>query len=286
MALASVFDLHAPNRPPERFVGDPRCADIESWRPPSFGEEDVSDKPAYIQALRPVARDGWPMRTFCEEMLAVDQLLAEVVAVQTERGRLDDTLFILTADNGNTWGAHNLRARKATPYATPVPLVMTWTNRWGDEPRVVEEIVSNIDMAPTLCAIAGCEMGPFASGPTDADGLSFLPLLDGEADHLERSVVREQSGPGYPTLPESWSIRTTSQHPLGRWHYAEYETGERELYDAVADPWELENLAADPAHADTVARLAADLRVEFPDLPPAPQGSPSAIPVPSSDASA
>jgi arylsulfatase A-like enzyme len=269
MALVSVFDLHAPNRPPARFEGDPRCADIEAWKPPNFGE-DVSDKPAYVQARRPMQRDGWPMRRYCEEMLAVDELVASVVDVQTQRGRLEDTLFIFTSDNGNTWGAHNLPQRKAVPYATPVPLVMTWTNRWGDEPRVIDEIVSNIDMAPTLCAIAGCEMGPFASGPATADGLSFLPLLDGEADHLERSVVREQSGPGYPSFPESWSIRTTAQHPLGRWHYVEYDTGERELYDAVADPWELDNLATDPAHAEIVTHLAADLRVEFPDMTPLP----------------
>lgn len=285
MALVSVFDLHAPNRPAERFVDDPRCADIEAWKPPSFGE-DVSDKPAFIQALNPVHRDGWPMRRYCAQMLAVDELVASIVDTQTERGRLDDTLFVFTSDNGNTWGAHNLRQRKATPYATPVPLVMTWTARWGDEPRIVEEVVSNIDMAPTLCAIAGCEMGPFASGPPEADGLSFLPLLDGETEHLERSVVREQSGPGYPSLPESWSIRTTSQHPLGRWHYSEYETGERELYDAVADPWELENVAADPAHAEIVARLADDLRVEFPDLPPSAEGTASASPASSVDASA
>jgi N-acetylglucosamine-6-sulfatase len=267
LAVASVFDLHAPNRPPERFTGDPRCRDIEPWSPPNFGE-DVSDKPAYVQERPPLQRDGWRMRRYCEEMLAVDELVADVVEVQRERGRLEDTLFVFTSDNGNTWGAHNLRQVKSTPYATPVHLVMTWANRWGTEPRHVAELVSNIDLAPTLCAIAGCELGPFPSGPPGADGLSLLPLLDGETEHLERTQLREQSGPGYPALPESWSIRTTSQHSLGRWHYAEYVTGERELYDSVADPWELENLAADPAHAETLARLAADLRLEFPDLPP------------------
>jgi arylsulfatase A-like enzyme len=282
----SVFDLHAPNRPPERFKGDPRCADIEAWKPPNFGE-DVSDKPAYVQARNPTKRDGWPMRRYCEEMLAVDELAASVVEVQRERGRLDDTLFIFTSDNGNTWGAHNLPQRKAVPYATPVPLFMSWTNRWGDEPRVIDEMVGNIDMAPTLCAIAGCEMGPFPAGPSDADGLSFLPLLDGQTDHLERTLLREQSGPGYPSLPESWSIRTTSQHALGRWHYSEYETGERELYDSAADPWELDNLAADPLYAETLAQLATDLRLEFPDLPAQPAGpvtptaaSPSSSPAP------
>jgi arylsulfatase A-like enzyme len=279
MAMVSVVDLHEPYVVAEKYAADPRCADIEAWKPPSFGE-DLSDKPAWVQERRELDRDGWPMKRYCRQMLAVDELVAGVMEVQRERGRLEDTLFVFTSDNGNTWGAHGLPARKATPYATPVPLTMTWLSRWGEEPRTIDEVVSNIDLAPTLCAIAGCEMGPFPSGPPGADGLSLLPLLDGDVDHLERTIVREQSGPGYPSLPESWGLRSTAQHPLGRWHYSEYETGERELYDSLADPWELENLAADGEHADIVAHLAADLRVEFPDLPIRPVPSSPADPVP------
>jgi arylsulfatase A-like enzyme len=154
------------------------------------------------------------------------------------------------------------------PYATPIPLVFSWPARWGDEAVVVDEVVSNIDLAPTLCAIGGCEMGPYPGGPETADGLSLLPLLDGEADHLERIVVREQGAPdGYGSAPRFWAIRTTSQHPLGRYHYIEYQTGETELYDSVEDPWEISNLATADAYAEVVARLAEDLRVEFPSLP-------------------
>ncbi len=262
LAVASIFDLHAPNRPTERYRGDRRCRSIEAWKPPSF-DADVSAKPAYVRERRALAKDGWPMQRYCEEMLAVDELAAAVVREQRQRGRLDDTLFILTADNGVTWGTQRLQQRKGVPYATPVPLVFSWPTRWGDEPRVIDELVSNIDLAPTLCAIGGCEMGPFLDGKSTPDGLDLVPLLDGEIEHLGRTLVREQSGPRYRWAPEFWAIRTSAQHPLGRWHYIEYETGESELYDLSRDPWQLMNLAAIPTEADTLAELATELHDEF-----------------------
>ncbi len=262
LAVASIFDLHAPNRPVEHYRRDRRCRSIGAWKPPSF-DADVSDKPNYVRERRPVGKSGWPMRRYCEEMLAVDDLAAAVVREQRRRGRLDDTLFILTADNGVTWGTQRLQQRKGVPYATPVPLVFSWPARWGEEPRQRDELVSNIDLAPTLCAIAGCEMGPFPDGPPGPDGLDLLPLLDGEVAHLERQLVREQSGPRYEWAPEFWAIRTSAQHPLGRWHYIEYETGESELYDLANDPWQLHNMAGSEANTNTVAQLALDLRGEF-----------------------
>lgn len=262
LAIASVFDLHAPNRPMERYRGDRRCHSIGSWNPPSLGA-DVRGKPAFVRQRRPIGKDGWPMRRYCEEMLAVDELARAVVREQRQRGRLDDTLFILTADNGVTWGTHRLQQRKGVPYATPIPLVFSWPARWGPDAGQVHELVSNIDLAPTLCAIAGCEMGPFGDGMESADGIDLLPLLDGEVDSLARTVVREQSGPLYEWAPEFWAIRTSAQHPLGRWHYIEYETGEVELYDTAEDPWELTNLAPRQRYSTITTQLADELRLEF-----------------------
>lgn len=269
-AFVSPVDLHAPNRPMEAFVGAPVCRAIEPWAPPNYNERDVSDKPAYVRERPRYGRPAWPMRRYCEEMLGVDRMVARIARVQEQRGRLDDTLFIFTADNGSGWGAHRLGQVKGVPYATPIPLAVRWPARWGSTARSIAEPVSNIDLAPTLCELAGCTLGPFPDGPVEADGLSLLPLLDGLATSLGRDAIREQSGPSLWT-PEFWALRTTPAHPLGLWHYIEYETGERELYDSVEDPWELENLAADPARAAVVAELAVRLRAEFPDLPGPPE---------------
>jgi N-acetylglucosamine-6-sulfatase len=264
-AFASIYDIHAPNLPARKYEDAPQCRKIKDWAPPNYGAS-VKGKPKFIRQRRELRRPGWPMQTYCEEMLAVEELTKALVRTQKQRGRLDDTIFIFTADNGVAWGIHRLPQRKGVPYATPIPLVFNWPARWGDEVVKVDEVVSNIDIAPTICAVAGCEMGPFRDGPETADGLSLLPLLDGETDHLERTVVREESGPGYPSAPQFWAIRTTSQHPLGLWHYTEWVTGERELYDSVNDPWELTNLARGGEHDEIVDQLSADLHVEFPKL--------------------
>lgn len=261
-AVASIFDLHQPNVPTKKHAGDKRCRRIQDWVPPSYGA-DISGKPKWVRKRREFNRPGWPMQTYCEEMLAVDELAGALVRAQKRRGRLDDTIFVLTADNGVAWGIHRLPQRKGVPYATPVPLVFHWPARWGEEVIEIDEVVSNTDLAPTFCAIAGCEMGPFKDGPERADGLSLLPLLDGEAESLERTVVREERSGRYADAPEWRAIRTTASHPLGRYHYTEWATGERELYDSLEDPWELTNLARDDGYDEVVAQLAADLDAEF-----------------------
>jgi N-acetylglucosamine-6-sulfatase len=265
-AFASIFDLHDPNLPAQKYEGARRCRAIKGWAPPSYNEANKG-KPRFIRKRDKLQRPAWPMRTYCEEMLGVEELTAALVREQRRRGRLDQTLFVFTADNGVAWGIHRLPQRKGVPYATPVPLVLSWPQRWGEEAVRIDEVVSNIDIAPTICDIAGCEMGPFKDGPGTADGLSLLPLADGETDSLERTVVREERSGRYADAPAFRAIRTTSRYPLGRWHYTEWATGERELYDTVADPWELHNLVGDGEHDEIVAALAEDLATEF--SPPA-----------------
>jgi len=263
-AFASIFDLHDPNLPAQKYRNAKSCRNIKAWTPPSF-DASVKGKPKFVRQRSKPSEGNWTrkMQTYCEEMLGVEELTRAVVREQKRRGRHEDTVYIFTADNGVAWGIHRLPQRKGVPYATPVPLVFNWPARWGEEVVAVDEVVSNIDLAPTICALAGCEMGPFKEGPEGADGLSLLPLLDGQTDHLERTVVREERSGAYADVPAFKAIRTTSQHPLGQWHYTEWATGERELYDSVNDPWELTNLVKDEAYADVVDQLAADLEAEF-----------------------
>jgi arylsulfatase A-like enzyme len=254
-ALLSMVDTHLPNIPMPGFENDPRwssCDAMEPWKPPNYNEPDVSDKPPYIQSLPLLpAANGWPMTTYCKQMLGVDRVVAMVTDELAKQDRLDNTLMVFMADNGMAWGSHRLQL-KETPYVTPIPLYMSWPERWGRSSQEIDEYVSNIDLAPTLCEVAGCVMGPFPGGRSGADGLSLMPLLDGDVASLGRDALLETE---YRLRP--WvAVRTTHLSPLGLWHYVEHQTGFRELYDLEQDPWELENLAYEPAYEEVRADLS------------------------------
>jgi len=125
---------------------------------------------------------------------------------------------------------------------------MLWPRRSSTEPRVIRERVQNVDLAPTFCEIAGCKM-------PRADGMSLLPLLVGKTGRLKRDFVYEEQlhrnlGPAY------YGLRTTRRFSRDHlWVYTEHSTGERELYDRAIDPWQLDNLALDPAHQETAETL-------------------------------
>jgi N-acetylglucosamine-6-sulfatase len=266
-AVLSIFNLHGPNTPQAQDVGDPRCASMPPWNPPNYNEADVSDKPAAIQALAPLPYpDGWPMVRYCEELLGIDRAVGQVTAELAAEGRLDNTLLVFTADNGMAWGQHRLAQNKTWPYTTPVPLYMSWPAAgWGATHTEVDEIVSNIDYAPTFCELAGsCVLGPFAHGNGGPDGVSIVDLANGDTASLGRDAVLEAS-----YIKEDFSytaLRTTADFDAAkRWHYVEYTGGARELYENLSDPWELQNLASQPAYAAIIATLharLAELRVE------------------------
>ena len=282
-AWIAPFATHGPNSPPPRYRNDAACATIAPWSPPNYNELNVSDKPGYVQARSLLGAPGYDLVAECRALRAVDDLVGAVTAELDHQGRLEDTLMILTSDNGMNYGAHRLNG-KVTPYATQVPFFMSWPNRLGTEPRAIRERLSNIDLAPTICDLAGCSMGPYPNGQTRPDGRSFARLLLGLDDSMDRDALLEDMPDGGKLVPPWYALATTRQSPWSRvgcssaaaggcrWHYVEYGTGERELYDVSngpcwtwrkgepGDPCELRNLAGDPDYAALQAALSARLR--------------------------
>jgi N-acetylglucosamine-6-sulfatase len=237
----SLADGHIPMTPMQRFVDDPACADIEPWQGPAFNEADVSDKPSHIQATPLLPRDSYSLVARCEQSLTADWVVGKVTRALRKAGRLEDTLQILTADNGWLMGDHRI-VGKTYPYATPVPLYMRWPAVLGGERRVVEDPVSNLDLLPTFCDLAGC-------GVPNADGASLLPLILGETDRLDRKFIFVEllyDNARYPDDPKARPAYTGLETTLGYsdtlWAFTRYRNGEAELYDLTDDPYRLENL--------------------------------------------
>ena len=184
IALISLVDGHIPMTPMERHVGDPACADEAPWLGPAFNEEDVSDKPSHIQARQQLRIDSYDLVPRCEQSLTADWVLGKVLRALRSAGRLEDSLQVVTADNGWLMGDHRIEG-KTYPYATPVPLYVRWPAVLGGERRTVPEPVTNLDWLPTFCELAGC-------GVPNADGMSILPLITGRADRLERKFLEPE----------------------------------------------------------------------------------------------
>jgi arylsulfatase A-like enzyme len=111
-------------------------------------------------------------------------------------------------------------------------------------------MVLNVDFAPTRLDAAGQKV------PADMQGRSFLPLLKGErsADWRTAMYYRYYHYPMHHKVQPHYGVRT-ERHKLIYFN----KINQWELFDLRTDPHELKNVYADPAQADTVKRLKAEM---------------------------
>jgi len=231
-------------------------------RPRSFNERDVSDKPRPIRRRRRLdaddltgIRDRYEQRQ--ESLLAVDEAVRSIVGELDRDGVLDRTYVLLTSDNGFMQGEHRVPSGKVLPYdpSTRVPLLL----RGPGLPAggVSNELVGNIDLAPTILEIAG------ATPEKLVDGRSLLPLARNPGLRSARPLLHETGGrrfvPGgdvdageAPTTRRQLTYRAVRTR---RWLWIEYRGGAHELYDLVRDPAELRSRQADPRYRRTRTAL-------------------------------
>jgi len=164
-----------------------------------------------------------------------------------------DTILVYTADHGDMLDSHGLKG-KSKPYAESVKIPMI--ARWPGHIRAgvkTDALHTPLDHMPTLCALAGLKP------PATADGLDLSPLLLGKAEPERDAVLMANycaSMSGFQTgepLPE-WRAVKTKQHTYIKWL-----SGKEALYDDLADPYQMADLAAEPSGAPTLQTLRARL---------------------------
>jgi arylsulfatase A-like enzyme len=252
----------APHGPAPPGPGDEGAfADLEPWRPPSYDEADVGDKPAWVRALPPLGaaereRIDALRRDQYASLLAVDRMVGAVLDALRETGRLENTLIVYTSDNGLAWGEHRW-SKKEAPYeeVIRVPLVVRWDAggvRPGSSP---DALALNVDIAPTIAEAA-------AVAAPGAEGVSLLPVLRGSAEGPPRQDFLIEHLEGTNPIPTYCAVRSRG------WTYVRYTDGEEELYDLGSDPWQLENLAREPSAADVRETMRARLETLCDPPPP------------------
>jgi arylsulfatase A-like enzyme len=258
---------HLPQIPAPRHDGV--FEGIPAWRPPSWNEADVSDKPTWVQNQAPQdAVDLDQVRIDQLEMLqAVDEAIGGnpafgIVGIMEHLRNLgvaDDTIVVYFADNGWYWGEHRLRA-KNNPYDEAIrsPMFVRYP-KLAPLRRTDDRFALNIDLAPTFAELAGVGV------PIAHDGLSLVRVLDGTQPAWRDDFLAEAWPSSHP-----WALVREAQ-----WKYTEIPVApgspdgafERELYDLANDPYELENVAEEPEHATLIAQMAARLRELRPHWP-------------------
>jgi N-acetylglucosamine-6-sulfatase len=186
-------------------------------------------------------------KRYAETLLGVDESVGRVLDALRKRGQLDSTLIVYMGDNGFAFGEHGLiDKRTAYEESMRVPMLARCPELFSGG-RVVNEMVANLDIMPTVLSAAG------ASIPQGLDGRSMLPLLRGQTDPNWRKQLLyeyywERNFPQTPTMHALRTDRYKYIHYYGIW-----DTDE--LYDLQEDPLETTNLISNPERKDTIREL-------------------------------
>jgi choline-sulfatase len=245
--VAPHFPLTAPPEHFYRYYDDPRLSTPKLYGPDqrpahpylrdyagSFAYDEYFDTP---DKLRRGVAGYLGLCSF------LDENIGKIMGALDDAGLTASTRVIYTSDHGDNMGARGLWG-KSTMYeeSAAVPFVMSGP----DVPHgvVCHTPVTHIDLYPTILQSVGIPSAP------EERALSGMSLLDLVANPpKDRVAFSEYHGMG--TTQPAFMLRD------GKWKYINYLDYPPQLFDLEADPEELTDLAHDPRHADTLARLHA-----------------------------
>jgi N-acetylglucosamine-6-sulfatase len=232
---------HLPSTPLKQDEGSLRSS-ISPWRPPSYNESDVRDKPWYLQQIAPwdsQKQSKWDnvRENMLESLIDVDRWIGQIVDALQQTGRLDNTLLVFTSDNGYLLGEHRWSG-KVVPYDESIRV--PWIVRWdaADFPEAGDtddHLMANTDFATTFAEVAGTSMG-------QTDGSNFADLADepwNDGDWRTYFLIEH----GGQTQGDSATGITYCGVRTENFMYAQYWNGFEELYDINGDSNELQNVS-------------------------------------------
>jgi len=223
------------------------------------------------------------VRAYWGTLLSVDDSVGRLYDFLKERGELKNTLIVFTSDNGLLEGEHGMvDKRTGHEPSIRIPLVVRYPGLTPPQrPRVIGQITATIDFAPSILDICG------APALDKAHGSSWKKLAQGDASGWRTSFYYEYNYEHqFPYTPNVRALRTDRfkyiRYPHG---YGSPDLHLAELYDLKADPGANRNLITDPAQAETIAQLRAELDRLIalhgdgkPDQMPIDQGIQSGLP--------
>ena len=165
----------------------------------------------------------------------VDENVSKLLNALDAMGIAEDTVVVYSSDNGFYLGEHNSGDKRSLyDESLRVPLLVRYP-RLFSKGLVIDELALNIDLAPTFLDLAG------VTAPKEMQGASWKELASGHKPADWRKAVFVQYYKELGDVPTCYAIRTNT-HKLVKYPNAPEFT---EVFDLVADPYEIKNLAAD-----------------------------------------
>ena len=272
--------------PRSRIFGDTNKLPLSS-RASRDASYNVKDIPQWVWKQR----DSWhgvdfmydgnvdfdeTYRRYCETLLAVDESISSVLEALKATGRDGNTVVIYMGDNGFLWGEHGLiDKRNMYEESQKVPMLIHAPGLVKSG-IVLNQVVQNIDLAPTILSLAGVSPG------RPVDGRPMTRFWERPGVRSRRPILLQGfTDLSLGTLPPATGTFFSGIR-VGPYKYVRYRNGTRELYDLARDPAELGNRIRDRRYREVRSYMAgllagyqgcrgAECRVAAPRWPaPAP----------------
>ena len=188
---------------------------------------------------------------------ALDDCMADLLATLKSTGVMENTIVVFTSDHGDMLSSHDLQ-RKQKPFeeSARVPMLFRLPARLLITPRHVEGTINTEDVMPTLLSLCGVAI------PKSVEGLDFAGYIRGGKDPSGGAAVVQCAAPfgefSRRNGGKEYRCLRTARHT-----YARDLAGPWLLFDNEKDPWQLDNLAGKPEHAELQARLDAQLKAKL-----------------------
>lgn len=225
----------------------------------NLGRMDEQQRAAWDAVYDPIVEDfarkypdmnekelmQWRFQRYMQDYLgciaSVDEGVGQLLDFLEENGLAENTIVVYTSDQGFYLGEHgwfDKRFMYEESFRTPLLMMYPPEIEPG---TVVDELVQNIDFAPTFLDYAGVDI------PQDVQGESFRKLVSGESSEWRDAIYYTYyEYPSIHMVKRHYGVRT-DRYKLIHFYY---DIDEWELYDLEKDPREMTNVYDDPAYAE------------------------------------
>ncbi len=239
-------DPHSPFVPPEELAREFATHDTLPVECPA---EMTADKPSALtrKQMKQEANQGEDHPAFITRTRQytdalnhlIDDNVGKIISTLKELGQWDNTILVFTSDHGDWLGDWGMTGKGAAACKSLNHVPMIAHIPGADWPKHIRTTLSNVDILPTLCDLAGVE------GPANMQGEPIGQIL---SDGRKNPVMVQHHSPKI----DRNNISVYDDHFRFTWYTI---TDEKELYDHQVDPNELHNLVGISEHREDEERM-------------------------------